>query len=550
MKHAITFLIIMIWSTSVFSSRIEVSSIPSSQDTTFGVNWDADTILVMGNLMIGSNMHCDIAIKTGAVVYFTGPYGINIYSYTSSFNAVGTKDDSIVFTSPDSIRWNGIRFSFVGAYNKKVRNINFSYCKVERCTTRVLLFEGFDTLSQLTLTHNSFKDNKSATPCVTITPGGTNVPLFKTLISNNLFVNNEGGAVKITNYNHKNDSIATILIENNLFSGNNAAIGGAITISGEKVLIRNNRFENNQAKRAGGAIYVEVSSSIIERNVFVRNSVDFSSSNLPGTTGGGALYLMNGAQERDFSAPCVVSNNLFAFNQSPNGGAIHCNDARTILINNTICNNLSTNGGGIYFETIMSYVRLYNTIIWGNKLKTGVDNQCYIYNAKPDFYNCVLDGGTAAIVINDTVVGAKIYPGKYTNCLDVFPEFVDSLSGNFRLVQRSPCINKGITDTSGLNIGTVDLDSNPRIQSTIIDIGCYEVMPVASVVNLCPKPKTQHQLVIPNRMVIIKKPGLERNPSGYFNLMGCHSASGAINGMSTGVYIKMNAAVNTRNRAP
>ena len=38
----------------------------------------------------------------------------------------------------------------------------------------------------------------------------------------------------------------------------------------------------------------------------------------------------------------------------------------------------------------------------------------------------------------------------------------------------SPCINAGITDTTGLSLPSVDLDGNARIYGGRIDLGAYE----------------------------------------------------------------------------
>lgn len=47
------------------------------------------------------------------------------------------------------------------------------------------------------------------------------------------------------------------------------------------------------------------------------------------------------------------------------------------------------------------------------------------------------------------------------------------VSGNYRLSGNSPGIDAGTTDTSGLNLPTIDLEGRTRINGTI-DIVLYE----------------------------------------------------------------------------
>jgi hypothetical protein len=205
---------------------------------------------------------------------------------------------------------------------------------------------GFDTISSIVFTHNTFVNNVTSSSVINIYGAGGRTPMFETIISDNCFLNNtgiSGGAIHVLNTNYDNNKIIRMVIEKNFFVNNKALEGGAIIIEGEKVVIRNNRFENNSAKGIGGALYLKISPSIVENNIFLNNSVVFDSVNYgsPTTEGGGAIHVMFGVSEENFSDPCIIAGNCIAFNRAPSGGAIHCNAARTLLVNNTICYNLS-----------------------------------------------------------------------------------------------------------------------------------------------------------------------------------------------------------------
>ena len=125
-------------------------------------------------------------------------------------------------------------------------------------------------------------------------------------------------------------------------------------------------------------------------------------------------------------------------------------------------------------------------------------------------YNCTIAGNTAAEegggvdaashgVLTNCIVFGNLVNGTENNIsgagtfshtcspglsgdgnLDADPQFIDAAAGNYRLGYGSPCRNAG---TNLLVLGITDLDENPRIADSRIDLGAYEY-PAGLFVNI------------------------------------------------------------------
>ena len=80
-------------------------------------------------------------------------------------------------------------------------------------------------------------------------------------------------------------------------------------------------------------------------------------------------------------------------------------------------------------------------------------------------YNCIVHGNTGDIS-GETET--------FVNCFMEDPAFADAEHGDYRLRMGSPCINAG---SNTYALAGFDLDGNPRIARTTVDIGCYEYQP-------------------------------------------------------------------------
>ena len=186
-------------------------------------------------------------------------------------------------------------------------------------------------------------------------------------------------------------------------------------------------------------------------------------------------------------ADCTVRNNSV----TESGGGIHNTTAdRCSIYGNTS----ASNGGGSYGGTLNNCLLTDNaSSASGGGASNGTLNNCTLYG-NTAAGSC---GGSSYATLNNCIVWgntASLRPAHYGaicrhSCLDgalfetddgggnIFddPLFVDAASGDFRLLDGSPCIDAG---TNGLAAAGTDLGGNPRIVGIAVDMGAYEYQPV------------------------------------------------------------------------
>ena len=237
-------------------------------------------------------------------------------------------------------------------------------------------------------------------------------------------------------YRDCNAVVQNNIIDNNLASADNLAMGGGICCyhnddTNAQPIIRNNIIFNNSALEdasgGGGGICIYFSSPIVENNLLYDNYTDWY---------GGAIHCLHGGSP-------VIRNNIINCNStshsSPAGGGISVVGGHPTLINNTITSN---NDYGIYYS--------YGSI---------TTDYCNVWdNEFGNYYSCS--------------------PG--IGCISENPLFVDVSSFDFHFQENSSCIDAGTPDTTGMNLPPYDIDGNPRVVDgngdglAIIDMGCYE----------------------------------------------------------------------------
>ena len=124
-----------------------------------------------------------------------------------------------------------------------------------------------------------------------------------------------------------------------------------------------------------------------------------------------------------------------------------------VLTNCTLVGNFaSQTGGGARGAT------LYNCIVWGN--------------SSPVCANYYIDVTLRYTCSSPLAAGA----GNIAST----PLFADALTRNYRPQSNSPCINAG---NNTYVASATDLDGNPRISGSTVDIGAYELQSPASVLS-------------------------------------------------------------------
>jgi len=247
---------------------------------------------------------------------------------------------------------------------------------------------------------------------------------------------------------------------------NNRSIGdgGAIYALQSTIRISNSVFSNNKSSGNAGAMYLKKSSCNLSSIMFNSNQV------LNAVGFGGALYI-------DTSTVRFV-NSLISKNTARYGAGLFMNVTSAVLNNNTIAENTgAVMGGGLF--CVSSNPVLTNCILYNN-VASSFGFQVYLDpNSDPNFYYCDVKGGTAAF--GGPGAGTN-YTGTYQNNLDSDPAFVDNLSGDYKLMHSSPCINTGNPSIVGLYLPADDLGGNNRLNGSRIDIGAYEYK---LIINSC-----------------------------------------------------------------
>lgn len=411
------------------AQNIEVSGIQS------GI-WYADTVFVTNNIVIEDAL----TIMSGTTIVFDGFYSINL-GENATLNALGAKNDSIVFTVTDTTGfhifnsgrggWNGIRLEKAGPSQ-------FNYCRFQFGKAALNNDQDGGALrifdcDEVNISHSTLFCNFSREHGGALNAVDSKVVISDCKVNNNLTYT-------------KLDTVYYMY-------------GGGMRFLKCEVEITDTDFRYNNGQGAiGGALSLDSCAVNIDRCKFEHNF---------GINGGGLYFIRSNHLGRG-----SITNSLFANNTSGHfGGGLAISDASPWIANLTVVNNhsIGVNCGGIFFYRYCEPI-LWNCIIYGNTneapLEEPVQMWAWIYEeSKLQFYNCLVQYGLENITNNESV-------SVYLNCLDEDPLFVDHERENYHLSANSPCINTGYT--FGTEDGGLDLDGHWRVCGERTDIGAYE----------------------------------------------------------------------------
>jgi hypothetical protein len=283
------------------------------------------------------------------------------------------------------------------------------------------------------------------------------------------------GYAPVTTYQHKHGQMVSYsaggaifcdrtapTIENCIIDNNNAQkLGGGIycnVCTGQ--IITGCVFTGNSTSDDGGGLETHYCSITVERCSFIGNSAPF---------GGGMLSK---------SGSSIIRNCLFWDNKASGGGALTTEQGGGIefassldeVVNCTFIGNSAPGywgGGAIIAIDNSCSITLTNSIFWGNTATRGPQITLQ-GGASMKLSHCEVQGGEVDIFVDS---GCTLDWDDATN-INTDPMFVDAGSGDCHLLAGSPCIDAG--DNSAVAGVPTDLDGNPRIVNSIVDMGAYE----------------------------------------------------------------------------
>ncbi|NUO03702.1 MAG: hypothetical protein HUU01_24065 [Saprospiraceae bacterium] len=268
-----------------------------------------------------------------------------------------------------------------------------------------------------------------------------------------------------------------ITITHSIFNNNNARAsgGGAIEVAiisepRFHLILNDCKFEQNASLNPGGALYFFTETET-PSDLSIKNCVFIGNTNVTAEGTGGAI-MASGFFNQAYNN-ILIANSLFL----KNSGVLRLDTGDGILDASLRNCTFYDNGRRPFVkywapefdEDFFLAMRFENCIIWEpnkplNRLFTNganvVMNGFSFRNSLLSVPACDLPGGPEACAEN--------------NLFNLYPRFLDTLAGDFRLAACSPAINAGAyTGLDTLGIQT-DLNGAARIQEGIEDMGAFE----------------------------------------------------------------------------
>lgn len=429
MKSRVLLLFLMFTLTVAKAQTIEVEGGQS------GV-WDADTVKVMGDVKVVGSLE----VLPGTTVLFDRFYGITVAD-GAEFLALGSADDSIVFTVADTLGFHD-EYAFRGGWNGfKVVNgrVRLDYCVLEygKAVAHSDAEGGAMNVNggDITINHSVLRHNTSC---------------------------NRGGAIHAVNADVKMSSCCVNYNAVDTKEPVFAMYGGGLSFLKCHVDLYDMEFRGNYGPSCiGGALSLD-SCMVSLRNAVFADNVGIN---------GGGMYMM-----RNNGMVNTLYNLAFYNNFSGHfAGGMALANSSPYVYNLLVVNNVSAgvNCGGMFIYEHSS-PKFYNCIFHGNApvqdsmLADSVQMWLWVYDDfGPEFHNCLIQGGRRLITSDENI---KVFD----EIIDADPMFVDVANEDFRLQEGSPCRDAGFEFVPYDLAGGNDLGGLRRVSNGRIDIGPYE----------------------------------------------------------------------------
>ncbi len=253
---------------------------------------------------------------------------------------------------------------------------------------------------------------------------------------------------------------STLTVDNNLFRGNHAGLGGGGCIlrfnnTDNVIEVTDNRFEENVTDLGSGAglfLYINDADLTYTGNIHVNNAAR-----------GNVMGRGAGAEINHKSGQGQITDNIFTSNQAENNGgglSLPTETANMTVTRNIFNANTASNvGGGISYSTSSGTLLLSRNTWYGNQAGAS-GGGLYVYldetTAQNTFRNNIfrndspdeLDASTATGPADLVITYSDIQDGSGqswfgTGCIDADPLFTNPANGDFSLSTNSPCIDTG-----------------------------------------------------------------------------------------------------------
>ena len=398
--------------------------------------WEADTVLVTGDIDVEGSLE----VLPGTLVLFDSYYMISV-AEGAEFLALGTADDSIVFTVADT----------VGFFNEYSGRGGWNGFQIRK---------GRALLDYCVLEFGKAINGKDKEGGAMKIQGGDVEIAHSTLRCN--FSCDRGGAIHAEDATLK--MVSCKVSHNSVFTdeGTFAMYGGGISLLRSRVDLRDMEFLGNYGPTCiGGALSLDSCKVDLHNAVFADNV---------GLNGGG-LYMM-----RNNHYVNTLYNVAFYGNYSGHfAGGLAFADSSPNVYNLLVTDNSSegVNCNGVFFYG-HSQPKMNNCIVYGNNPpynSSVIDSvQMWVWtfdDYAPEFRNCLVQGGLKMITSGENI-------HIFEDVIDADPLFVDAENKDFRLQEGSPCRDAGHVFVPYDLMEEPDLGGLRRVSNNRIDMGPYE----------------------------------------------------------------------------